>query len=297
MSSATIAGTATRGVSHGIAKCPAPVYDNSAILRKDHIHIMQITDYGNSYILWTGKYNPDDTRKPGHMPWDNTVRILLDSRCWVTNEETGETKEYNLITPCRTEWMYRSDVLWQQPNHEFCGICSDTEFMGGHVKTGDIITYGGDWRAANPIAGRYQRFEISIRHYPEAQHLENDEQVVEATMKCLPIIARTEVWSDDGKMRAITEYPVKTMNVQIERKRMQVDTGPVIFPDFSQSIDSEIKRLRFAFVCYNTNDVAEFILRVPTPVLRDGEEVASVVDYSEVRRIPVKNSFYCAGKL
>ena len=261
---------------------------------------MQITDYGNSYILWTSKYNPKDTRKPGHMFGDNTARILIDSRCWVTNEESGETKVYNLITPCRTEWMYRSEVLWQQPNHEFCGIYSDTEVMGGHVKTGEIIDYGGpgaDWRLVNPIAGNFQRFEIVPKHYPKVQQLKNDEEVVEATMKYLPIVARTEVWSDDGKRRAITEYPVKTMNVQIERNRIQVDTGPVIFPDFSQSVDMEIKRLHFAFVCYNTNDVAEFILRVPTPVLRNCEEVSSVVDYSEVRRIRVKNTFYCAGKL
>ena len=37
---------------------------------------MKITDYGNSYVTWTGIVDPNDNRKPGHMPWPNTVRIL-----------------------------------------------------------------------------------------------------------------------------------------------------------------------------------------------------------------------------
>ena len=45
---------------------------------------MQITDYGNSYIVWTSKLNPADTRNPGHMPYQHTVRLLLAARCWLT---------------------------------------------------------------------------------------------------------------------------------------------------------------------------------------------------------------------
>ncbi len=258
---------------------------------------MDICDFSNSYITWTGKSNPNDDRKPGHMPWRNTVRIQLDSRCQVTNEESGKTEEYYLITPCRTEWMYRSDVLWQVPNREFCGIWSSTEFMAGHVKVGDITQFGGDARAARTLEGHYLDFEVVVRHHPQAQGLENDEQVVEATLKHLPIIARTEIWDDERKRRAMIEYPVKTMNIQQERKRMQVDTGPLLFPDFSASVHREIERFSVAFICYNTSDVAEFVLRVPTPVMRGAEEVASVIEYSDVRRLPVRNTLYCVGHL
>ena len=255
---------------------------------------MKITDYGNSYVMWTGKVNENDKRVPGHIRWANSVRILLDSRCWITDEDSGGTREYNLISPFRTEWMYRSDILWQEPNYEFAGIYSDTEWMAGHIKAGDVAEFGGDWRVVHEIEGRFDDFKTVVRHYSDAEKLENDAQVVEATMDFRPLVARTEVWSDDGKTRATIEYPIKTMNVQLERHRMQVDTGPLIYPDFSSTEDGEIRKLNFAFVCYNTDDVAEFVLRGPTPVLRGGDEVGTYIDYSDVRRVPIKNTFYAA---
>jgi len=258
---------------------------------------MDICDFGNSYLFWTGKFNPNDDRKPGHMPWNNTIRIQMDSRCQLVNEKTGESEWYYLITPCRTEWMYRSDVLWQLPNYEFCGIWSSTEYLAGHVKTGDVSSYGGDMRVAHPIEGRYLEYEMKIRHFQEVQQLENDEQVVKATREFRPIIARTEIRDDKNGMRAVIEYPVKTMNVQLEHKRMQVDTGPLIFPDLSAPVEREIEKLSMAYVCYNTDDVAEFILRKPMSITKDGDQVGTIIDYSEVRRVPVKTTLYSAGPL
>ena len=256
---------------------------------------MKITDYGNSYVTWTGKVDEADTRVPGHMPWPNTVRILLDSRCWIREEGSEGAREYNMISPCRTEWMYRSDVLWQQPNYEFAGIYSDTEWMAGHIRSEGVNEFGGDWRVSRPIAGRFQELRTVVRHYANVERLDTDEQVVEATTAFLPIVARTDVWSEDGKTRATVEYPIKTMNVQLERNRMQVDTGPVIFPDFQSDEEEEIRRLHFAFVCYNTRQVAEFVLRGPKPITSGGVRVGSYVDYSEVRRLPIENTFYAAA--
>jgi hypothetical protein len=254
-----------------------------------------ITDYGNSYVRWTGRRSAADKRKPGHMPGDNTVRILLDSRCWIT-DASGETREYNMISPCRTEWMYRTDVLWQQPNYEFAGIYSATEWMAGHVRAGDANEFGGDWRVARNIDDLFRELRTDVRHYQEVEELENDEQVVEATLSSHPIVARTEVWSSDENTRAVIEYPIKTMNVQLERRRMQVDTGPLIYPDLDADEESEIKKLHFAFVCFNVYDVAEFILRGPTRVMRDDEQVGTYIDYSNVRRVPIKNTFYAARR-
>ena len=253
----------------------------------------QITDYGNSYVTWTSKSDPNDTRKPGHMPWDNTVRILLDSRCWIA-DESGETREYNLISACRTEWMYRSDVLWQQPNFEFAGIYSDTEWMAGHIRSGDANEFGGHWKVAVPIADGFHELRTVAKNHTRVEELESDAQVVEATMEFLPIVARTEIQSVDGKTGAVIEYPIRTMNVQLERNRMQVDTGPLIYPDLDSTAESEIEKLHFAFVCFNAADVAEFVLRAPTPVLRDGAQVGTYIDYSDVRRVPIKNTFYLA---
>ena len=53
------------------------------------------------------------------MPYGNSVRILLDARAHITDEETGIDEEFYLIAPCRTEWMYRSDSCIQQPGGEY----------------------------------------------------------------------------------------------------------------------------------------------------------------------------------
>lgn len=62
---------------------------------------MQATDFGNSYMTWSALPDPTDTRKPGHKPWGNNARILLDARCVLTDGRTGESDEFFLIRPRR----------------------------------------------------------------------------------------------------------------------------------------------------------------------------------------------------
>ena len=250
---------------------------------------MDACDFSNSYMFWESQYNPEDKRKPGHMPWGNSARIQLNARCEWVNERTGEEDEFFLITPCRTEWMYRSDQLWQTPNNEYCGIWSRSEFVAGHVEEG--------YSAASAIKDRYTDFRLTIRNFPRTQQLEDDEQIIQATLKDLPLVGRTEVWDEGRQLRAMIEYPIKTMNVLPEHKRFQVDTGPVLFPDFGRSTGRPIESFAVAFVCYNNFDLAEFILRQPTKAREDGPEGRSVLEYSDVRRLEAKNTIICAGEL
>ena len=256
----------------------------------------QVCDFNNSYVKWEGEYDPSDTRKPGHMPWGNRLRIQLDARCELTDEETGETEEFFLITPCRTEWMYRSDLLWQMPNYEYCGIFSRTEVMAGHVKV-EKTEFGGDINSPQTVEGSYIDYRITKRGFPKAQRLANDEQVIKATLKDLMLIGRTEIEDVTGRLRAMIEYPIKTMNIQEKHGRFQVDTGPLPFPDLASPVDRTIEKFSMAFVCYNTFDLAEFVLRRPTPVMAGGKEVVSLFEYSDVRRVAAKNSIFCVGNL
>ena len=193
--------------------------------------------------------------------------------------------------------MYRSDILWQTPNHEFTGIFSSTEFMSGHVAVEKASEFHGDLKTAHSIIDRFVDFHITKRNFPQTQRLDSDEQIIEATLKDLMLIARTELRDDAGNLRAMIEYPIKTMNVQEEHGRFQVDTGPLLFPDLASPVDGTIESLSMAFVCYNNFDVAEFVLRQPTPVMEGGNEVASVIEYSGVRRVEVKNDIFCVGNI
>ena len=69
---------------------------------------------------------------------------------------------------------------------------------------------------------------------------------------------------------------------------------PVLLPDFSRRDGRPIERLDLAFSVFNRFDQAEFIVRRPTPVERDGRVVCCVDHYSEVKILPAANTLLCA---
>ena len=85
------------------------------------------------------------------------------------------------------------------------------------------------------------------------------------------------------------------MNFLTNRRRFQVDTGPLLFPDFTRTTDRWITLFAVAHTCYNTFDRAEFILRRPTPVIREGVTAGEVMHYSDIRRIPARNRIFEVG--
>jgi hypothetical protein len=91
----------------------------------------------------------------------------------------------------------------------------------------------------------------------------------------------------------VLEYPIKTMNVARLPDRFQVDTGPLIVPDFGAQVAHPIERFEVAHVVYNRLDKAEFILRRPTPIGAGGGP-PSTTDYSEVRVTPARTSLHGA---
>ena len=56
------------------------------------------------------------------------------------------------------------------------------------------------------------------------------------------------------------------MNFRPENSSFQVDTGPLLVPDFDSGEAKAIDRLEMAHIAYNRFDYAEFILRRPTPI-------------------------------
>ena len=255
---------------------------------------MQICDYGISSVNWTAKHDPTDNRKPGHMPWDNkAVRILIDSRCEMVDKQTGGSEWFYLITPCRTEWMYRDDVLWQDdPNLEFVGIFSKMYSKSGHVLVPNQSNHQQYMNAVQKTSEGLVDFQTNLCFYKTVTELPNDSDVIQATLDLKPLIATTEIESPGGKSKVIIEYPIKTMNFVEERKRFQVDTGPVIFPDFDINTKYEIVKLQLAFICYNNRHVAEFVARVPTLIETTSRNTIERMEYSKIKRIEVTTKLY-----
>ena len=252
---------------------------------------MKICDFTRSYIRWNHGPVKNDNREPGHMPWGNRVRIELDARCTLIDESTGKEEEFVLIASCRSEWMYRDDTLFQEDSREFREVWTKTE----SISVGYGLAHSGWDETPTKLTDRFIDSNLEINFHDHARELENNDDAVEASLASRPLVARTEFKDRPSGVRAVLEYPIHTMNFLTSKQRFQVDTGPLIFPDFSRKTDPWITLFAVAHTCYNTFDRAEFILRRPTPVIRNGVTVCETMHYSDIRRLSARNRLFAVG--
>jgi hypothetical protein len=100
--------------------------------------------------------------------------------------------------------------------------------------------------------------------------LESNAQIVDETLANKSLEGRTEIKDDASGTRAVLEYPLKTMNVLRKPMRYQVDTGPIIVPDFGSTAGMQVERFDIVHVVYNRPDNGELILRRPKEVIEGG---------------------------
>ena len=208
----------------------------------------------------------------------NIARIQLDATCRVDGWEGDADRDYVLIAPCRSEYMYLDGPLFQMPNYEFCGIFTEDE----------VVLLRTHWTSdteAPEYARATDRFDRVVidRTTMGAELLESVVEIVAATLANRRLVARTTIHDADSGITAVLEYPIKTMNVTTDPSRFQVDTGPLIVPDLTSTAVPPIMRLAVAHVVYCSFDRAEFILRRPHVVGERDQQPVSVTDYSEVR--------------
>jgi hypothetical protein len=238
-------------------------------------------DFSRSFMTWT----PQD-------PAGNIARIQLDAACTLTDPASGTAETFYLIAPCRSERMYGDGPLFRLPNYEYGGIWSTRALLilrTHSLSERDHREYG---ELGEPPA-RFRGVRLDVRSVPEAATLTEPAAVVAATLDNRPLIGRTELFDEASGTRAVLDYPVKTMNVARHPDRFQVDTGPLLVPDFASSAARPIERLEVAHVVYNRLDRAEFIRRRPTPI-GDGGAPPSTTDYSDVWSSPARNTIRCA---
>jgi hypothetical protein len=113
--------------------------------------------------------------------------------------------------------------------------------------------------------------------------IDDNERIRDATHNDCPIVAITEIWDENSELRAIIQYPVKTMNIHDQRNLYQVDTGPIAWPDLSKRRDNIVDMLWLAFVVFNANHFADFVIEVPT---------GSTHHYSKIVSLQARNTLY-----
>ena len=233
---------------------------------------MSAIDFSRSYMRW---FNPE-----------NNVRILVDAACTITDENSGKADAYYLIAPCRGENTHGDRDLIRMPSFEFCGVWGEDEHL--IIRTHYVSERDNrDYRAGGDT--------LDIRTFGRTQQLSDSETVFKATMESTePLISRTTIRDESRGITAVLEYPVNTMNVKQDPIRFQVDTGPLIFPDFTNPVARQIESFEVAYVVYNRFDQAEFVLRKPVAVGESGTPLDSITDYSDVRIMPAQNELLLA---
>ncbi len=229
---------------------------------------MSVCDFGRSFATFT---------TAGRA---NNARIQVEAIC-----DLGDTR-YVLVASCKSEDTYADDDLFYDSNYDFCVIYSDTEYQIVRVR----LPLGDDWHETGLIADRFEGVSIDLVDTP-ARECADPREIVEATLANDPLVGVTELLDEIGATYARLEYPVKTMNVNDQHLGYQVDTGPIIAPDLTRTVELEVERLELAFIAWNRLDRAELIVQQPTPV---GEETAG--HYSQIRKYAARSSMWRVEK-
>lgn len=211
----------------------------------------------------------------------NNARIQVESRCIIADKQSGNKETYYLVASCKGEDTYGNGRLFLMPNYDFCMIYSSTDFM--------IIRTHGNAELNNTTVGDNHGHFLDV-HFniklAEDKILESNDAIVKATLENRILNGRTEIWND--KYSAIIDFPIKTMNVNDVKIMYQVDTGPVLLPDFASTKERFVERFNLAYVAYNKPDEAYFVIQEPTPIEDRSEYKAS--HYSKIIRFDASNS-------
>ena len=254
---------------------------------------MHPLDYSRSYLRWTTAPTTTDVRTPGHMPYGNSVRILLDARARLSDAVTGSDEEFYLIAPCRTEWMYRDDSCIQQPGGEYRLAWAQDKDRA--LRFSRDLADPDPRPQVVPIDERYLALDYTLTPLPSPHRAADNAALVAAAESLAQVVIQTEIQNEAGTRRAVLEYPVKTFNYHPERVLFQMDTGPMLWADLDSTETDPMHWLRLAHTVFNRFDRAEFVIRGPTPYLVNGAEVGQVEDYQHVVAQPARHRFFVAG--
>eukprot|EP00913_Durusdinium_trenchii_P005667 g5285.t1 len=234
-------------------------------------------NFQSSFMTWDFPYQKDPRPHARHnIPHGNLARIDLDALIDVIDDATGKSERFVLIAPCRTEWVYAENRLFQIPSSEYRNIYSTTEERAVRRS----ITDDGTPSKGHPVKDTFRSLKIDIKTWPQTRVLKTPAEIVKATADNITLIGRTEVPEPGTKRRFVLQYPIRTMNFQPKTNSFQVDTGPLLMPDFKVKEEKSIDRLEMAFIAYNRLDRAEFLIRRPTPVKgEDGKELCKTVQF------------------
>lgn len=249
---------------------------------------IRVTDFERSALRFridTTKKAPKTVSRKLPMTLNN-VRMLLDARVVITRKDSGRVHDYVLSSSCKAEQVWVERDIWHQPNADMCMLAGRDEFLvykrwdkadKGVMLFPPSLGVQPERQLGNPQE-TFDRFSIDLAVRP-GRVLGTIDAILETLFANTPVVAQTEY--ETKEYRVLLEYPVRVVNFSERERYYQVDTGPILLPDFDHEYMSLLEACRLAYVAHNSPGWAEFIVCVRTPVT-DG---LSVHHYSESIRI------------
>ena len=174
----------------------------------------------------------------------------MESRTTITDTRSGKSARYLFFASCKSEDTFAPRGLFYRNNYDFNGIFSDQEYVIFRAYSSHTPRFREDglWKGTFvDVTERLVEVEGTV--------LGGGEEIVRASMAGKPLLGRVELASGDGGLNA--------------------------------EIDMHVKRLSSAFVAYNVDSFAEFIVQQPVASPENG---SSVTPYSWPILLPAKTS-------
>ena len=245
----------------------------------------KILDFRRSFTVFESDFeaHPPKTVSDLRQNVHNRARIQIDCHLRLTDPQ-GQSTDYYLSEACKTERVGadRQLGIFTQPNADFRVIMSEVDTLIvkswaqqgktvlldppslGHQPERQLINTDSFWKhdfMLNPI---------------DVEELPDPIDVVKAVDAGRPVLARTEY--DSSGYGIVLDYPVTTINVSERHRSYQVDTGPVVYADFSRPVKQSPEAFSLAFAGFNSPDWIEFIVNRPTEIANG----IAVNHYSEI---------------
>lgn len=223
----------------------------------------------------------------GKAEW-NRVRFEIESRTRIFDDRTGGHEDFYQCAACKGEQTFADHDLFSPDNFNFLVVFGDQN----NIQFRRTAHLNPEYRQVIKTKKMWEGHVVSLRAPRSSRLLPNTEAIRQATHEELCLVAQTEIANPALGLRAIVEFPIKTMNIHDGKNLYQVDTGPVAYPDLSQRYPRLIDSISLAFVAFNQPTDADFIVEAETPIMHFGREVARVHHYSQTVSVPVRNRVF-----
>ena len=227
-------------------------------------------DYGRSFLQ--GKWA------------DNRVRFWIESRTRLLRPDNPQPIDYYQCASCKSENTFAPKDLFHKENYDFLPIFGPEDGVIFRRKA----WLNTDYRQVRKSAEMWEGQTYKLIRPRKVRLLRSNREIREATHAGIPLVAQTEIADAKTGLRAIIEYPVKTMNIHDTRDLYQVDSGPVAFPDLTKPDPRPAESLHLAFVAFNAPASADFVIESPTPIPGD----VRIHHYSRLESLPAVNRLY-----